>query len=197
MDCTKRSIRIHILTCLFLLCTLIMGGCGSPDSDMQDTFHGVTCDNTITFYADVTHDGKEDKILIDVNDILSDDQIPATVNVYGQEDHVIWTGEVGIPHMGWGYYYLAAYKGKDYILFYLPDESQGDIYYTFRLFHFDSEGKQILDDEYKISYKTAEQWEGDLEKFEKRLEEYLENSVLLVGVFDFSLEYYTEETDMQ
>ena len=195
MGIEDRSRRNIILLCLFLLCSFIMSGCGNSRSHTQNSFQGTVSDNIITFYADLTHDGRNDRIDVDIDDILSDTQLPALVKVIDQEEQEIWTGSVAIPHMGWGYYYLVSYRDKAYILFYLPDESQGDIFYTLRLFHFDSEGKQVIDDEYKISYDTAEQWESDLRKFEKRLNQYLEESVLLVSVFDFSLDYYGAEQD--
>lgn len=193
MGIEEKCRRNIIVVCLLLFCSFIMSGCGNSRSYTQNIYQGTVSDNIITFYADVTHDGRNDRIDVDIDDILSDTQLPALIRVIGQEDQVIWTGFVAIPHMGWGYYYLVSYRDKDYILFYLPDESQGNIFYTLRLFHLDSEGKQIMDDEYVISYDTDDQWEKDLIKFEKRLNQYLENSVLLVSVFDFSLDYYRAE----
>lgn len=186
----RKSIVIQAVLFLIMgFCFLLMMGCGRADSNTAREFLGERNGNVITWYADVTQDDKDNRIIVDLEGILTDKQIPAKVQVYGQEENLLWTGEVGIPHMGWGYYYLVNDKNKDYILFYLPDESQGDIYYTLLVFHFDSEGNQILDENYKISYESDKQWERDLQKFNKLLNKYLENSVLLVSTFEFQLEY--------
>lgn len=187
--------------CVFLMGCNHKGEAGSTESQkMEDvvtpskTYHEgefseESSEELGVYYADLFHDGTETKITVDISRIENVQQQPVEVNVYGKSGEVCWCGSLGYPHMSWGYYYLVSYEKQDYLLFYLLEEAQGMLCYTLRLFHFDDEGKQVMDNERSICYVSEEQWEIDLKSFNQELNAYLDQSVLLASIFDFELDY--------
>ena len=64
----------------------------------------------VHYYADITHDGIDNDICIDCEEILNDPQVMAYIKVIINGDECICSTELGLPHVGWGEYYLVEMK---------------------------------------------------------------------------------------
>lgn len=180
----KKNRRFTFLPILLLL---FMTACDSKE------------ENVYVWHADITHDGSEEKIKVEVADILEDNQQPAHVRVYNGNNELIWEEELFAPHAGWASYYLTEYDGKDYLLYYLPELAQGQGNYQYRLFGLDEQGNIQEAAADSISFKTySEDGAVSLPKeemlaFGEDVNQYLAKGTLLVSTVDGELRYSTPE----
>lgn len=130
--------------------------------------------------ADITHDGTTDEIKVDYQKMLKDSQSLAKITV-SNDSGVIWQDEVGIPHSSWGGYYLISEENDTYLMFYLPEESQGQIADTYQVFYLDENGKVLIADEAQVNSWESADLENELTVFEQNVKRYLEKGELLIG----------------
>lgn len=81
-------------------------------------------------------DGKEEKQILTVE----------------QDDQVLWTGEAYTSHAGWNAYFLCRMDGKDCLLQFNPYMGGGVSQYQYRLFHLDSSGGEVVEQENSVEF---------------------------------------------
>lgn len=160
---------------------------------------GRNAGNEYVWRADITHDGREEKIKVDVADALVDSQQPAHIRVYNGNNKMIWEEELFVPHAGWGSYYLTQYDGEDYLLYYLPELAQGQGIFEYSLFWLDEQGNSQEAASDSISFETYSP-EGtvslpkeEMLAFGEDVNQYLAKGILLVSTVDSELRYSTLE----
>lgn len=139
--------------------------------------------------ADITHDGTTDEIKVDYQKMLKDSQSLAKITV-SNDSGVIWQDEVGIPHSSWGGYYLISEENDTYLMFYLPEESQGQIAYMFQLFYLDENGVMQIVDEAQVNSWESDDWEKKLTEFEQKVSLYLDKGELLISTNNCETQIY-------
>lgn len=145
-------------------------------------------------YSDLTHDGVNEKITVDVSSV--EETMEAFLKVLDSEGNVIWQESAGIPHAGWNSVYLCSLDGKDWLMRYNPYMIQGWGNYSYKLFSLDEQGTEKVLDEDEISFNiTGQVDEFDIEKmaeFYAKINEYLDKSILLLSTEQGNPEYSTE-----
>lgn len=171
------------------------------NAESQDLADAVRQEYTVQ--ADLTHDGEKETIVVDVTKILSDDQMPAYVTVSDSEGQTIWQQELFLPHSGWGAYYLVEPEGEAYLLYYLPELSQGQGIYSYRLFSLDGQGTECEEASGTLTFDTYPYAEEinfpkeEMEAFAQEVNQYLQNGFLLVSTVDGALRYSTAENRIE
>jgi len=152
-------------------------------------------DTVIVTYADLTHDGVNEKIAVDVSSVEETQE--AILKVLNDDGRVIWQESAGIPHVGWNSVYLCTVDGKDYLLRYNPYMNQGWGSYSYILFSIDAEGNEKIIDEDDVLFDiTGQTDEFDIEKlvsFHNKINGYLDKSILLLSTEQGEVEYSTED----
>lgn len=178
---------------IFIICAMMIFLAGCTDNDRE---------NVYVWQADITHDGRDDTIEIDVADITEDNQRPAYMKVYNGGDELIWEDELYIQHAGWRSYYLTELEGEAYLLYYLPELAQGQGIYEYQLFWLNEQGDPQETAANEIIFETYS-GEGNVslpeEKmlaFGEEVNQYLTHSFLLVSTMDGELRYSTPENQI-
>ena len=178
---------------LMLLCTFLTE-CGDKENDSKDKelYAMQSNDGKIECIFDIDRDGASEVLTVDYSETQNDEQIPATLDIK-KDGKLIWYSEVGIPHAGWGSYYIIVYENNVYLLNYVPEESQGLESYYYKLFRVDSEGNEVVADENSGDSTITENFEEMKEEFNKKVSAYLENSTLLISTLEGELIVYPDE----
>ena len=146
-----------------------------------------------TFYADLNHDGTDERIIVNTAEWEKDDSVRFAA--YQQDGTVLLTRQLYGAHAGWGTYFLYEKDGKDYLLEFNPTMYQGYADHSWRLLYFNKNGKLIVEDEDSVSFHTHDSpYEFDVEvilKFMEGAERVIRPSMLLVSTEDGELEYST------
>lgn len=167
----------------------------SKESEALDTVSKSIENNTcldsgqLHYYADVTHDGIADDICIDCKEIIKDSQAIASIKVVTNSDNCIWNAELGLPHAGWGTYYLVNIDDNYYLLLNMPEESQGMYADYYRLFYFSAEGAEIVVDEMTLDNVDESMLAESLEKYYNKVNKYIESGELLISTWEGELKY--------
>ena len=69
-----------------------------------------------------------------------------------QGAELLWSGEAGTAHTGWGAYFLCTLDGEDYILEYAPEMWQGVCDYSYRVFSLDEDSQPVILAENAVSF---------------------------------------------
>lgn len=188
----------------------LLAGCGShsnsgnvPDQtqdstaetdDKKDAYRLEEANGVILCRCDILHNGSESVITIDYGDALKDGQAVIPIQVKTQEK-VLWDSEIGLPHAGWGSYYITVFQGKTYMINYIPEESQGQIAYYYKIFHLNSEGEEVILDTCSLSAEAGEETSKKIEEFQENLNVYMEDSTLLISTMEGELVHYEKPAD--
>ena len=140
----------------------------------------------VHYYADITHDGVDDDICIDYEKIINDSQAPASINVVAN-DKCIWNAELGLPHAGWGEYYLVMTDNEYYLLLNMPEESQGIYADYYKLFYISAEGTEIIVDEMSVFDVDESKQTETIEEYYNNVNKYIENGQLLISTWEGEL----------
>lgn len=147
----------------------------------------------LVYYCDLTHNGMEDRIIVDYAAALEDEQLPIEVHAVLKNGKNVYLGDVGFVHTGWGSYYITNYEEQDYLLYYNPGLFQGKLSYNYKVFYVDCDGKEIVLDEMSVNNIDVETGGhgGDLREFNEKLHNYLEHAVLLISIQEFRMQVGT------
>lgn len=140
--------------------------------------------------ADLTHDGVDERIEVDLNGVSQATTTgeEETVRVYSGKtgnDKPIWTAHADTVHPGWNgiYIYKNPEDGLSYLFIWKPTMYQGVATYQYRIFFLTEEGKEQVLEEGSIEFDLNNVQEGDAKRVENYLErvnEILRNSFVLV-----------------
>lgn len=153
--------------------------------------------NSQAFYADLTHDGRDDLIVLETQGDASDYTLEAMVTVFTRDQsgevRTIYEKQMDQSHAGWGWLYLYEENGMSYLMEYDPILYEGTSRYAFSVFYLDGEGRQI-----QLAGDTLEfEWNGengkDLEDqiraFNQKVFVYMEHSRVIAAIGE---EYFSD-----
>ncbi|WP_455718439.1 hypothetical protein [Anaerosporobacter sp.] len=164
----------------------------ATDSDVKQ-------EEPIIWYSDLTHDGIDEKIVVDVTYVIN---YPATgeeetVSIYsGSSDELIWTGHADTVHVGWNGIYIYNDGKNDYLLLWQPTVFQDIANFNLRIFSLTEEGKEkdLLNKKIEfVTYKPKDSDIGDVSEFVDMVNGYLEKSYVLVDTDNGAPVYSTAD----
>lgn len=147
----------------------------------------------ISCYSDINHDGLDEVIYINYLSLTFNSQGIGYIDVVDSEGVFLWEDNFGIVHTGWKEYYLVTIEGKEYLLLNTPDYSQDEHCEYYKLFYFNSDGTEIIEDEMDLSGISNELIVKKLNDYSVSIEKYKKQGVLLISTWDGSLEHYEKE----
>ncbi|MFQ9510455.1 MAG: hypothetical protein ACLRZ7_06015 [Lachnospiraceae bacterium] len=154
-----------------------------------------------TFYADLTHDGKNEKVVVDASQLEQTQNVTVTVyDIEGETEIPIWSDVAGIPHVGWNSYYLYKQDGEMYLIRYNPSLTNTGANYRYKVFWLKQDGtEEAFAGNSIIFHLTNQARDLDPEKiiaFVDEVNSYLKNSILLVSTYDGNAVYSTSENQI-
>jgi len=146
--------------------------------------------------ADINHDGEQEQLCIDTNKVDLEQKV--TLSVINDKKKTLWSEDAFLAHTGWNSLYLCTLESGEYLLRYLPTMFQGICSYSYELFYLDESGavKSVETDAIDFSINTGDEVNynpEELTAFAKKVNTYLENSILLLSTEEGVLEYSTKE----
>lgn len=195
-------------TFLLLVILLLAAGCGSEESEIskenlskQMESVRVQKEDTITWTADVTHDGTDDSIIIDLTYIKNypENEEP-NIKVYsGSTGDVIWEEFVSTVNTNTDGIYLYNDGEKDYLMTWKPYSSTGNFDYKYKIMNLKDSGEPEIVQEGEIDFSLGSNnsvSEDDylwLQEFSEEVNKYLKKSILLVDTNSGEGVYSTPE----
>ena len=173
-----------------------------------DTYNGetekITQIYTGAYYLepmDITHDGKDEYIKIDVEGIQADSQKQAYLKVLDTKGNVLWQTELGLARAGWNSFFQVWTKEGVCLLQYLPVVMQERGEYSYRLFYLNEDGSEVEveSDTVEFSvYPNNVEVDGevaipreDMLVFAEEVNGYLDGARMLISTVDGTLIYQT------
>lgn len=134
-----------------------------------------------TCACDITHDGRNDILLVDYSDPILYMTNPMGLYLITEDGNAYRFGEIGIPHLGQGSYYLTNVDCEDYLLYYNPGMYTGELEYVYELLYLSEKGEKIVVD------RATAFTEEEIPSFLEKLQPYLEDAKLLISTVEFEL----------
>lgn len=171
------------------------------DTELIEKLSNIDKNKKYVFNADVTHDGLDEKIVVDLRFLNETDAY--YVNVYsGEERHekLIWSQSAGMSHSEWKGTYL--YKDEETNLYYLvrwnPSMYTGSAVHGFEVYSLKSNGKEEVLETIAVSFDSPYRNNGasgisEILNFCEVTNSYLEDSILLLDTDEGKLVYSTPE----
>ena len=173
-----------------------------PEEAVQGTGHGTwesieayykdsyTEGNSRAFYADLTHNGCDDLIVLETQGDASAYTLEAMVTVFTRdrsgEIRTVYERQIDQSHAGWGWLYLYEENGKSYLMEYDPVLYEGPSRYAFSVFYFSEEGERIrlAGDalEFEWNGETGKGLEDQIKAFHQKAFAYMEHSQVIAAV---------------
>ena len=153
----------------------------------------------IIWYADITHDGIDDKIVVDLTYVINYPETgeEKTVSVYsGSTESLIWTGHADTVHPGYNGIYIYNDGTNEYLLIWLPMIYQDRANFSLQVFSLLEEGKVQELATKTIDFDMSRPNECDTNAISSYIEEvnsYLKNSYVLVDTDNGTPVYSTEK----
>lgn len=163
-----------------------------------------TPDGDIAFFADLTHDGKKERITAGLAQFVPQGEA-SNLTVHASEQAgspVLWQRDYGTSHVGWVMLYLYEEDGKDYLMQYTPAMYQGAATYALDIFSLDADGNVIPLRRLETSFQLHDVstgrngFFGDPKQAADFLDEvrtYQDRALLLVSTDEGTLAYSTPE----
>ena len=138
-----------------------------------------------TLLVDLTHDRKDDLVLISKNTI--DEYHLKIYSVINQKPILIYEDFITNNHAGWRWYYIYTNNNKKYLMQYIPEIWNGFGEYRLEIFSLDikmSRKGTIISEAvaYDSVHNPYSEMENELVQFKKELEDYRLNSVPLITI---------------
>lgn len=163
-----------------------------------ETIEAVKEIEPINWYIDLTQDGKDERIVIDLTFALAD-PIPGeeqTVSIYsGSTDKLIWSGFADPAHVGWNGIYIYNDGKNDYLTIWKPTKYQGRAEYSIQVFSLTEDGQEHNLFAKGIEFNENNPYECDIEDISTYIEnvnQYLEKSYVLLDT-DGGVPVYSTE----
>ncbi len=144
----------------------------------------------IIWYADITHDGKPEKIAVDLTYVLNYPKTgkEKTVSVYsGRTGKLIWTAHADTVHVGWNGIYVYNDGKQDFLLIWQPMMYQGSANYTYTILSLNETGKAhvLSSDTLTFDISKVKPYKTDkIKDYLDKVNHYLLNSYVLVDTDD-------------
>lgn len=169
-----------------------------PNSLIEEIFDEIDEFPAITYYEDLTHDGVDERIVVNPYYAV---HMPRTgmeqiVQVYsGTTDQLIWYGHADYVHTGWSGFYIFEDETGSYLLNWEPEMWQGAATYTYRIFSLTETGaeREFLSEEISFDMNRPESCDPDaIIAYIEQLNEYLRRSYVLIDTND-GIQLYSED----
>lgn len=151
----------------------------SMDSD-------VKLEEPIIWYTDLTHDGINEKIVMELTYVINYPETgeEKTVTVYsGSSGELLWTGHADTVHVGWNGIYIYNDGKNEYLVIWQPTIYQDIANFNIRIFSLDEDGKEkdLLKKNMEFDiYNPKESDFDEVSEFVDMVNGYLEKSYVLV-----------------
>lgn len=148
------------------------------------------------WFADVTHDGKPDRIEVDLTNIVSDIQNAGdNIRIYsGATGKIIWSRLVSTEHVGQSGIYLYNDEGKYYIMIWEPYIDIGKAAYHYEILELSDTGKVqvIKSGNFSFSFNNIQKDDiENLKAFAGEVNQFLEKSIVLLDTNNFQTLFST------
>lgn len=193
--------RLEVL-CIIGMIFVSVTSCRIPEKketkvQSQDTIYNEVKEenNVFIIEADINHDGTKEKLTVTVDDggagekilfSIADEKTEETIylqTLYPQERNIA--------------FYLYNDGKEDYLIKYQPQCEQGSSMYSYQVFYLDTSNEEIITDMQNVNFDTYYVTRNfDIEAmtdFYSKVNEYLENSILLFSCIDTPVLYSTED----
>lgn len=153
----------------------------------------------ITWYADITHDGIDDKIVVDLTYVINypETGVEHTVSVYsGKTGTLIWTGHADTVHVGWNGIYVYKNGNHQYLLLWKPMIYQDAANFSFEVFSLTEKGTVQKLSKKTIDFDMMRPSECDtnaISNYIQKVNNYLKKSYVLVDTDNGTPVYSTKK----
>ena len=159
--------------------------------------------DVMIYYADLTHDGSDEKILVDFSELEIAGSATVWVYVYDSNDKLLWKDSAGLSHAGNNEIYLYKENENYYLITWSPYVMANRTDFRYNIFSLSSAGDVILykggagdflidDDEDILPGPDGRKKEAN--EFIQEVNKYLENSFVLVATsVDYGVIYSTPD----
>lgn len=175
-----------IAICLGALLVMALAACGANKEDMRPATEFPA--EPLVYRADLTHDGTDETIAVDLSRLETQGAQNAKVSVFGGGEKLLWSGDASIIHAGNNGIYLYRENEYAYLLTWHPYAGQGAAYLRYEIFSLDENGEALIyrkgEGNYRLDAEMSAGFNGRLAEanlFIRDVNRYLERSVLLVA----------------
>lgn len=157
----------------------------------------------IIWYADITHDGIDEKIVVDLTYVINDPRTgeEQTVSVYsGSTGDLIWTGHADTVHVGWNGIYIYNDGNNEYLLIWKPTIYQGRADFLFDVFSLTEGGEiqELTKETLQFDMNHPNEYDiNTISSYVDKVNSYLENSYVLVDTDNSTPVYSTENNKIK
>lgn len=156
----------------------------------------------VVFYADVNHDGKNERITAGLADYEANSEIGKVQVWDAASGQSVWEHEYAGVHPGYTMLYLYKEDGLDYLLEYDPVMYTGMADYSYRIFSLDKAGNPVTLRERQVEFRVKDNgidtggngFAGNREdyvSFMESVDSYISKSLLIVSTDEGRLAYST------
>lgn len=168
--------------------------------------NGIETGNSFTVNADVTGDGIEDEIRMNITEEVIEPYTKYEENVVevisGATGKVVYTmgnlSDINLVHSGYNSLYLYHGEGKDYLLNWNPMMYQGIASYQYEIFTVNESGQKEVFEKDKFSFDLNHMKKSQIEKYKDFIEKVnkrLVNSDVLISTLNGNLVTYNDLPD--
>lgn len=162
--------------------------------------------NSFTVNADVTGDGIEDKIRMNITEEVIEPYTKYEENVVevisGATGKVVYTmgnlSDINLVHSGYNSLYLYHGEGKDYLLNWNPMMYQGIASYQYEIFTVNESGQKEVFEKDKFFFDLNHMKKSQIEKYKdfiEKINKRLVNSDILISTLNGNLVTYNDLPD--
>lgn len=196
------SVIIVLSMTLMLACNQVQSESETTEppitDEIEQTEETIESSDTITWFADLTHDGNDEKIIVELDPPDFEDDEHYRISVYDSNNNLIWSDDtIYIAHAGNKGYYLYDNNndGEYYMLYWRPWLGGGSADFEYEIFSFDSTGNKITIESDSFFYNTmqTEQPPIEFKGFITQVNSYLEKSFILIDTYNLELLYSTTD----
>ncbi len=156
--------------------------------------------NKIVYQLDLTGDGKDDVITVNISKIKRLWKRKAVISVEDSTGEELWCDEMELSDTSGKLYYLCKMDGRYCLLRYITNYTKGDGKYSFEVFYPKKTGEDVFNSE-EIEFKTYAEKKyvrdfsaTNMDHFRNCINEYLANGILLFSIDGGKVKYSTENT---
>lgn len=172
-----------------------------PEKSEKDSTESdnVKQEEPIIWYADITHDGIDEKIVVDLTYVINYPKTGEenTVSVYsGSSGEFIYTGHADTVHVGWNGIYIYNDGKNDYLLLWKPTVYQNSADFNLHIFSLTEDGEEIVyltENIQFVTYPPENINIDEVSEFVDMANGYLEKSYVLVDTDNGTPVYSTAD----
>lgn len=152
---------------------------------LKSVYYSETEEIISEVLADLTHDGRDDLVLICKNTM--DEYHLKVYSVINKKPVLTYEDTISDNHAGWRWYYIYTSNNKKYLMQYIPEIWNGFGEYRLEIFFIDTKSNRkdmIVSN--AVAYDSVHNPDSEMEKkllqFKKELEDYQSDSVPLITI---------------